>query len=320
MIRLIALVARRSPARNLAATLLMAAIVTIALIFAWMAPSIAASRLAVWRSLPASLLLETQVASSDATCTNLYTFTTLQGRAALANPVGLSGGTLLAMLDLEPHRTGSVAVLDALAAIDAGVGDGDVVTVTLKSASVSGPVEVRPAPIWLSDASSGGVAALTRDLPTVQAALTAYGQADSAICSGEGTTTAGAVLAEHERATASEGIGTVAAVFAGLGAMAWLAVVLLLIGATTRHRRAQAALCQIYGTEVHLARLASMTDILAAGIVAALLGAFVAQTLRTSVLRMWTDPALVGPAIIGLLALETGAALIALLAIDRRNR
>jgi len=311
VIRLSGLIARRSLLRNLIVVAIMTAVAAIAFIFAWMSPSIVEARLAVWRQLPPGLPISVGPGDGGPACTGIYTFVSVQGPEQVATPIGAHGGSLPGSLGLDPRRTDSVVVLDALAAVAAGVRDGDEVTVIMKSAHVSGPAEVRSIPIWLSDDSSGGVAALVGDSDTVRAALARYGPADTSICVGEGSMTAGQLLAEHQRATASDGLGTVATVFAGLAGVAWLAVALLVLGATLRRRQAFTDLCVVYGTEPRLARLAGVSDVVADAIAAAVLATALALVLRQDVLRTWTDPGLIGLSLVGVLCLLAGATVLA---------
>jgi hypothetical protein len=256
-----------------------------------MSPSITEARLAAWRAVSAEASYAPERLHPEDACADLYASLTVTSDGGLANPAGFSDtASYLTAWGLTRSEAGTIVVLDALAAIDAGVSSGDIVEIALKGATVQGPVEVGPLPVQVAPFGHGS-AALVESSPAIASARAAYGLADAVLCRTRlGGTSAAVRIAALEAADAATGIGGSAVALAGIAATAWTGLGAFCLAATIGRRRATERLLVALGTRTAAARLVVIADV-ATVVTAGSLGAVFAITnLRQEILHMWTSP------------------------------
>lgn len=280
----------RTPLRSVVLALILTLVGGIALLFAWITPSMQASELVVWERLPANLRVSTD-ATSGGDCLAIYQAAAARVAGsrspAVAHPDLVVGDAALDVLSLRPPA-GYIALADPIAATAGGFADGDVVEIAYGPLLIRGPVAVGSLPTKLSRASDGAVGVDASALPS-QAP-----DADRHLCLGasEGLTVAaiGADIAARQR---SDGLTSATTLFAALAVVVWAVVLTMATTGVLRRRRPARALLAGFGLPAGRAALLTSLEVPSAGLLG--LAAAVALTLwlRGSLLRMWTDPTLV---------------------------
>lgn len=295
MARLAGLLLWRGVARVLLLSGLLAIIGAVVAVFAWISPSLRASELAVWQRLDPTLAVST-AAEQTGDCIAIYTFaaaTTSSPDGPWGHPSVLVGSEAALALVGLPQPAGSAAfAFDDLAAIEAGVSQGDHVVLQLKGEEMAGEASVIHAPVQLTRRQTGSVAIVR---PTAfAAAIQSYGSADEWLCVGDaGVTTAGEVRATIERRQADQGLVAATAAFAALASTAWTAALLVAAFATSRRRSLIVSVLDGLGVSRHAGAAMALSEVIAAGILGLAAALVTAAELRTNVLRTWTDPTVI---------------------------
>jgi hypothetical protein len=291
-------------------------IAAIALVLGWIAPSLESARTSALAGLSSDLRMSFQRSADSQSCSGLLTVATLERSGPIGHPTAIVGGDLVGILGLAPRRTGTIAVVDALAATQAGVSDGDVATVRLKAAAVAGPIEVRPEPIVLAESTTGFVALNANDAAAREAVM-AYGPAEGEVCVGP-PGAPGIAPAEAIASRTSDGrVVNAGGLFAATAGAGWFAVTCLEVRAARRRRNGMQRLLRSYGCRAAAASVATYVDVVAVVLAASWVGAAAALFLRGAVLRMWTDGPIAAASVVGL-GLLAGLAAVLVTLIDRQ--
>lgn len=265
------------------------AVGAIALIFAWMSPSLRESELAVWDSLPQGVHVSTRADPGDPSCLALYSVVTVMSPSGqvIGHPdVAVVGAGAANALTLPQLGAGDAAV-DAVAGAQLGVGLGDRVTVHV---GVGAPTELRlvvlSSPIRLHAASQGTLFVAT--LPSEVTQL--YGPPDQGMCFGPDGRSGSEVAQQLREQHASEGLASATEVFGGVAGLAWSGTVLTASTATALRRRQMVSLLRAMGVRDSGVGALIVCEVAVAGLVALAGSTLLAQAVRAHTLRMWTSP------------------------------
>ena len=302
MIRFGALFLTRSLRRVAALAVVLAVVSTIAMLFAWMGPSMQRAELAVWERLPSDTRID-HAATAQPGCLPVYQGVAVTRAGSGARPVahpdlvvaedadGLLGTRLTA---------GNAAIVDGLAATAAGLANGDGVEIAAGPLNIESQVITLETPTKLHRVADGIVVLPPGVLPS------AAPPPDDYLCLGtaRGATVA-SILAEIEARQAADGVTSATMLFAALALVAWSVVLGLAVLGVVRRGRPLRALLDGMGTRPVLAWLMSSAEVAVGGAIGIAISLGVTWWLRLEVLRMWTDPtvaAATGSAFFGILA------------------
>ncbi|MES2210509.1 MAG: hypothetical protein V4515_10045 [Chloroflexota bacterium] len=294
----------RSPYRSLALALILALVGGIALLFAWMTPSMQASELAVWQRLPAGLRVG-EDGPANPSCVILYQAAAARRAdsrsSAVAHPDLVFGDAALDVLGLRPPD-GYVALADPVAATVGGFEDGDMVEIAYGPLLFQGRVAVGNLPTQLSRASDGVLGLDVESLPGYAP------EADRHLCfGGSKGPTAAAVAADIAKRQRSDGLTSATTMFGALAVVAWTVVLTMATTGVLRRRRASRLLLAGLGISGGPAALLTSFEVPSAGLLGLVTGIGLTLWLRAFVLRMWTDPDLVFFSGIAFAAIAVGA-------------
>lgn len=312
MIRFIALFLRRSIRRIAVLAVVLAMVSTIAMLFAWMGPSMQRAELAVWERLPGNMRVD-HAATEQHGCLAVYHGVALlrlsNGATPVAHPDFVVADDVGALLGTRLNPEGA-AIVDSVAATAAGLVKGDRVEINAGPLIVDSQVITLQQPTKLHRVADGVVVLPPSALPN------AAPPPDDYLCLGaaRGPTVASIRAAIGARQSA-EGLTSATMLFAALALVAWSVVLGLAILGVIRRGRPLRALLSGMGTRPVSAWLMSSAEVALGGTIGIAISLWATWWVRLEVLRMWTDPtvaAITGSAFIGVLAaLWLGPSLIA---------
>jgi hypothetical protein len=287
MTRFVTVFLARSLPRILALALILTAVSAIAMLFAWMGPSMQRAELAVWERLPADLRID-RSATPAPKCLAVYDGVALQksgaGMGPIAHPDLIVAGDVEPLLGMELDPQYPMAV-DSIAATAAGLVYGDAVQISNGPLVIRGTVSTLGQAAKLNRAADGLIVVASGAMPS------GAPPADEYLCLGaqQGTTVA-ALRASISQRQAAEGLTSATMLFAALAVLAWCVVVMLAVSGALRRGRQLRALLTGLGLRNATAAILSSAEVPVGGAIGIAAGISATWWSRSEVLRMWTEP------------------------------
>ena len=316
MSRLISALLHRNWMTVLVQTVILTMIGAIALIFAWMSPSLRESELAVWEAMPDEVRVAFEGEAGDSSCVAIYSLVSVfdQSGHVLGHPdvvvVGSGARGHLGVSALE----GGQAALDATAQTQLGRRVGGRVDVHV---GVADPIPLEivadTPPVRLNVTSQGSL--FVAELPPPVTEL--YGPPDNRICFGAEGQPAAAIAADIRSRHAGAGLASATEIFGGVAGLAWSGTVLTAALAQAARRRPVLGVLRALGHRDAAIAPSLVAEVAVAAIAGLALSTALALAIRTYLLHMWTSPSAQGLTTLTGVAL-TAASLAAVMGLTMR--